>query len=317
MRSDRPGKEGQILEVKKRYYTRIMDLYRYSGISIPFVPTLIRTAFRFKVAKDRFKLRVFSQANQSEIREWFQSHSVFFGFGLYRSGTTFLANFLSEVIPDAVIEQEAHVDDYWYYFRALQSEEEARKYIVEFRLAEIRQRMQHRPATLYGEINPFLRRHCRALQAELPRAKFFHVTRDGRNVVRSILSREILGPADPLGHLYHPPPGDFYASRWKKMSRFERVCWLWQCDNRYLRESIGKTLPFERLITDWDFFQRDFADFLGICVPREAWQAYSGRVGNPTQVFRKGQWSTWSSSEKETFIHICGEEMEACGYKME
>lgn len=309
--------DSEVFEVKKRYYTRIMDIYRKTGLSIPYLSTLLRTALRLKIAKDRLKLRTFSRANEREIREWFNSRSVFFGFGVFRSGTTFLANFLNEVVPDAVIEHEANVDDYWYYHLALQSEEEAEKYITEFRLAEIFSRMRHRPGNLYGEINPLLRRHCRALQKHLPRAKFFHLVRDGRKVVRSIMSRLILDRADPFGHLYQPPPGDPYAKRWKGMSRFEKVCWLWQCDNRYLRESIGTTLSFERLIADWDYFKKGLADPIGIRISQEVWQNYSGRIGNPTQVFRIGQWSSWSSSERETFVAICGEEMRACGYEIE
>ncbi len=89
------------------------------------------------------------------------------------------------------------------------------------------------------------------------------------------------------------------------MSRFEKICWLWQSDNRYLRESIGITLPFERLITDWDYFRKELTDRIGIDVSQEVWQNYSGRVGNPTPTFRMGQWSSWAV-ERDQFVAICG-----------
>ncbi len=309
--------DAELLDFKKRYYTQIMNIYRKKGIYVPGLPTLIRTALRLKVAKDRLKIRTFCRVSEEEIREWVDRKRLFFGFGLIRSGTTFLANFLNRVVPDAVIEHEANVVDYWYYPQALHSEPDAEKYIREYRLPEIVYRMRHRPGNLYGEINPFLRRHCRALQKLLPRARFFHLVRDGRKVVRSIMSRQTLDRTDPVGHLIRPPHDDPYAGAWEKMSRFEKICWLWQFDNRYLRESTGITLPFERLITDWDYFKKELADRIGIDVSQEVWQDYSRRVGNPTPTFRMGQWSSWAGLERDQFIAICGKEMKACGYEID
>ncbi len=277
------------LQVKKRYYTRIMDVYRKQGIYIPCLPTLIRTALRLRIAKDHLKSHTFYRTNEREVREWFETRHIFFGFGVIRSGTAFLANFLNQVVQDAVIEHEAFVGDYWYYHRALQSESEAEKYIGGFRLTEIFSRMRHRPENRYGEINPFLRRRCRALQKYLPKAKFFHLVRDGRKVVRSIMSRQTFDRTDPLGCLVRPPSNDPYAGVWKKMSRFEKVCWLWQCDNRYLRESIGFTLSFEKLIRDWDYFKRGTAGpYRASSFSGGLGENYSRRVGNPTPVFRMG-----------------------------
>ncbi len=187
--------DAELLDFKKRYYTQIMNIYRKKGIYVPGLPTLIRTALRLKVAKDRLKIRTFCRVSEEEIREWVDRKRLFFGFGLIRSGTTFLANFLNRVVPDAVIEHEANVVDYWYYPLAMHSEADAEKYIREFRLPEIVYRMRHRPADLYGEINPFLRRHGRALQKLLPQATFFHLVRDGgRSSVRSCHDRPWTGP---------------------------------------------------------------------------------------------------------------------------
>jgi len=304
------------LEVTRRYYSKIMHVYRRKGVSIPFFRPATRLGLRLKIAKDLLFVRRFSKGKEERIQGWFDQTRVFFGFALYRSGTAFLAFFLDRVVPNAVIEHEANVDDYWYYHRALQSEAEAEKYIRSFRLAEIYYRMHDRSVALYGEINPYLRRHGRALRQVLPKAKFFHLVRDGREVVRSIMSREILDRTDPLGHLTQPPPGDPYVSQWSSMSRFEKICWLWQSDNRYLRENVGHTLQFERLIRDYDYFKGKLTDYLGMEVPREVWEANVRKIGNPTQVFRMGHWSGWSDSEKEAFRTLCGEEMGACGYEL-
>lgn len=309
--------ESQELEIRKHLYTRIMDAYRKKGSYVPLFQWMVRTGLRLKVAKDQLGVRLFLKVREEGLNEWFARTRCFFGFALFRSGTTFLANFLARVTPHAVILHEPNVDDYWYYHLALQSEREAEKYIRDFRLAEIYYRMHHQREGLYGEINPFLRRHCKALQKHLPRAKFFHLVRDGRNVVRSIMSRSILDRTDPLGHLTYPPPDDPWAGRWKEMSRFEKVCWLWQCDNRYLRENIGRTLQFEKLIRDYEYFKTELSDPMGLDIPLAGWRQYTHRIANPTQVFRMNKWSEWSKSEREIFTELCGEEMVACGYPFE
>jgi len=67
----------EVLEVKKRYYTRIMDVYRKKGIYIPCLPTLIRKALRLKVAKDRLKINTFYLASERGVREWFDTRHIF------------------------------------------------------------------------------------------------------------------------------------------------------------------------------------------------------------------------------------------------
>jgi len=302
------------LKVKRRFYSQVMEIYRRSGLYLPFFQTLVRTGLRLKVAKDRVKIDIFSRRRGGEIRDWFEKTRIFFGFAIFRSGTAFLATFLNQIAPDAVIEHEANVDDYWYYFLALRSEAEAEKYIRDFRLAEIYYRMRNRPEGLYGEINPYLRRHCKALKRQLPRARLFHLVRDGKKVVRSLMSREIMAKNDPLRPLAQPPPDDPYVNQWQAMSRFEKICWLWQSDNKYMRETTGLTLQFETLIRDYDYFRAKLTDPIGIDVSRAAWEENTRLIGNPTPAFRMDSWSRWSDSERDVFRAICGKEMEACGY---
>jgi hypothetical protein len=305
------------LDVERRFYSRFMAAYRTKGIYVPFLPGLLRTGLRVKIANDFVKVKLFARGKEEEIGRWFDSREIFFGFAIYRSGTAFLATFLDQVVQNAVIKQEANVNDYWFYHLALQSQHEAEKYIDGFRLAEIYHRMRGRPEPLYGEINPYLRRHVMALRRKLPKARLFHLVRDGRDVVRSLMSRELLDRTDPLGRLTYPPPGDPYERKWQGMTRLEKMCWLWQSDNQYLRQSTGRTVQFEKLITDFDYFKTNLADFLGIEIPETIWRQYTSRVGNPTQVFRMENWSRWSPVDRKVFGDICGEEMRACGYPFE
>ena len=73
--------------------------------------------------------------------------------------------------------------------------------------------------------------------------------------MRSIMSKGYFGTKDPVFRpLIHPPEGSPYAQRWPDMTRFEKVCWLWSEENRYLRENIPTTVRFECLLRDYDYF---------------------------------------------------------------
>lgn len=69
------------------------------------------------------------------------------------------------------------------------------------------------------------------------------------------MSRGSLGKIDPIGHLNKPASDDPYFCQWQSMTRFEKVCWLWQADNRYLRKNIGHSLQFEKLISDYGYLK--------------------------------------------------------------
>lgn len=152
------------LAVKKRFYTRIMDVYREKNIYISFFHTWIRIILKLKIAKDFFLVNYLFIARTEEIVEWFENKRIFFIFVVGRSGTTFLANFLKRVTSDSLIEHEANVEDYGFYTLALKSEKKAERYIRQFRLAEIYYRTKKKKIKWYGEVNSFLRRHCQVLQ---------------------------------------------------------------------------------------------------------------------------------------------------------
>lgn len=298
--------------VEKQLHTRIMDRYRDAAIYIPGVPSLIRGLL---IAKAEWQYRHgHDRTPSAQVDAWLTDKRVFFGFGLFRSGTTFLANMLNETVADAVVQHEANVNDYWFYTRALRSPQQAQAYIDSYRLAELQQRLRDTPCRRYGEISPFLRRHAAALRQQLPEAPMFHLVRGGRAVVRSLMSRELFAPHDPMSAAIRPPHNDPYAAAWSGMSRFERLCWLWAADNRYLREQIGHLVQFERLLVDYDYFDHRIARHLGLHIDQADWAVQVARVKNPTPRYRVSEFEDWPSAWREAFERICGDEMTACGY---
>src|ERR1035437_7201254 len=129
-------------EVKKRYYTRLMDIYRRYPVYIPLLNPLIRFTFSTKAATDLHFIKKRYQEKELEILDWYFGHQLFFGFAVFRSGTTFLADFLNQHLPDTIVQHEANVNDYLYYANALQNEAGAYIYIKEYRLKEIYHRIE-------------------------------------------------------------------------------------------------------------------------------------------------------------------------------
>lgn len=301
-------------QVKKKLYTRLMDVYRHNDIYIPGFNFITRSILRSKAESEFSSISKKSEADSQFIADWLASKKLFFGYGIFRSGTTFLADFLNRNAKGAIVQHEANVNDYWYYAKAIHSKYEAEKYVQDYRLAEIYYRTKSLNFSTYGEINPFLRRHCQAMKAVLPEAKQFQIVRDPRNVLRSLMSRELLGKKDPMNAVITPPKGDPYAEKWPHMSRFEKLCWLWAADNKFIRENVNHTIKFESLRTDFDYFDKQVLNFLELEVSSDTWNSEMEVIYNSTPRHTFPKYPDWSEENKQHFERICGEEMAHYGY---
>lgn len=300
--------------LKKRYYTRLMDVYRHNDIYIPGFNSITRTILKTKAETEFDRVSKNAQDKWAEIENWKSRQRFFFGYGVFRSGTTFLADFLNRNSSDAIVQHEANVNDYWFYAKAIHSQEDALKYVTDYRTAEVYFRMKDADMKVYGEINPFLRRHCEAMKTIFPEAKHFQVVRDPREVLRSLMSRELFSRKDPMAAVIFPPEEDSFRDEWPSMTRFEKLCWLWAADNRFVRTHIDHVLQFEQLLTSFDYFDENVLKFLDLDVKPEAWQSEIGQAFNSTPRYTFPKFSNWSAIEKRQFEHICGQEMQHYGY---
>ena len=168
--------------------------------------------------------------------------------------------------------------------------------------------------TTYGEINPFLRRHCKAVKSVYCVAKQFQIVRDPRNVLRSLMSRELLGKKDPMNAVIRPSNDDPYSEKWPNMSRFEKLCWLWAADNKFIRENVGHTIKFEELRKNFDYFNENVLEYLNLDVSPDAWKSEIRVVYNSTPRYIFPKYLDWSGENKKHFEQICGAEMVFYGY---
>lgn len=132
-----------------------------------------------------------------QIEQWATKTNLFFILALGRSGTTFLAKLLHQ-IPNTVVFHEPVQEDFKAYREAFNNPLAAKWYIHTFRKKEIYLRMrENHHVKSYGEVNSALRRHVEALKRAFPQATFIHLVRDGRDVVRSMMSRRTMQLDDP------------------------------------------------------------------------------------------------------------------------
>ncbi len=242
--------KGKFLEV--RPYTRLMNWYRWQTFRLPFFNTLARFAMLTKFQLDKYRINSKNNIDVSSAK--LNPEQLIFVLSTFRSGSTFLADFLSEELAFAQVAHESNVNDYWSYPKILRDEKFAEKYYREYRKSDLYQRLLPEKK-MYIEFSPFMVLHGKALRIVLPGIKILHLVRNGRDVVRSLMAREVLGPKDPMLRIIQPPEDDPYFSVWRAMSRFEKICWKWQYENKLLREHADHIVQFEGLITDYAYFK--------------------------------------------------------------
>ncbi len=298
-----------------KWYTRMMRWYRFSPISFGLLNPLIISALKTKYLINAVKVKHYWRIHQHEGEKWFAETPLFFGFALSRSGTSFLGNLLKHEALNSCVEHESNIFDFIFFEKAIYSQEHALKYIQNYRKYEIFYRLKGWNVGTYGEISPHLRQHCVALQNVFPEANFFHLVRNGRDVVSSLVARGRLSNKDPILYRLKPPYDDPFRGNWEAMNHFEKVCWLWQRDNRLLRERINNTIKFENIIENYDYFNERLLLPNGLSISKRIWHKYVGSPVNPTPNSRKSKSHDWTQDMYRSFDRICGEEMAACGYQ--
>ncbi len=249
------------------------------------------------------------------VGPWFSERIIFFLLGIGRSGSLFLTELLNKS-ENVITYHEPVRLDFFAYLQAYFDEFDAENYINSFRQYEIFYRNKHITEMIYGEVNSILRRHAPAIKTIIPSVKLIHLIRDGRDVVRSMMSRRTFTIKDPITSSIHPKEDSPWFERWKIMSRFEKLCWYWSIENQYLRKEINKTVHFEKLISDYTYFEENLAGNLNIEIPKNVWVDSIYKPKNITHYYKIPHWRDWSYPMKKTFEVICGGEMDKNGYTL-
>lgn len=153
------------------------------------------------------------------------------------------------------------------------------------------------------------------------------IVRNGKDWVRSWMNTKGFYNSFSFHTIFktriNPDETDDYYSRWRFMTRFERICWAWQKINSYAsitgNNSNTRIFKFEDLfcenssarIFELIEFALSFDNFTFdpncINIPMQNKINKSKKSAFPS-------WDQWSKNEKTIFTKICGETMEHFNY---
>jgi len=250
---------------------------------------------------------------RDQLEKWLGDWKFFFILGFGRSGTAFMAHFLDQA-RGAYVFHEPVLEDFYAHMRAHYSLTTGESYIQGFRKKEIYLRTRGLTPGVYGEANSNLRCHAHAIKKAFPEAAILHLVRDGREVVRSHVSRRTMTIKNPFSMQMHPVKSDKWSTEWPNMDRFARMCWYWQEENSRLRSAIGKTIQFEKILSSYEYFRSEVLEACHIHIDKKEWEMAVASPRNITSNFQMPKWEDWTPEQQNTFKEICGDEMAKCGY---
>lgn len=183
---------------------------------------------------------------------------------------------------------------------------------------------------VYGEVNSYLRYNAEWLRQRFD-AVLIHVTRDGREFVRSAYERDLFTPQQRQLPIV-PTDEDPFAAEWPSMDRFERICWVWKHTNEMLGETVQRHVRLEDLLSDYACFRTALLEPSGLDVTETEWLDAVRRPQNTSSLFRMRRritallgrarpgerlpaWREWPEDLAERFWRICGSTMDRFGYE--
>jgi len=239
--------------------------------------------------------------------------SVFFIFSVGRSGTQFFSRLLNND-PKALVLHEPLRRDVLEYARSFNDKYNYDAYIKGFRMKYIQHNVSHQKINIYGEVNSVLRRHAAALMFNIPNVKGLYLIRDGRDVVRSMMSRGAMSNSWFYNKIT-PQNDDPYFSKWHDWGRFEKCCWVWASENSMLYRQFGPAMKFELLLKDYEYFKSNLLDELQLDINKNIWEKERLiKSKNRTVRFTIKPYKNWPVVWQDSFWEICGEMMEKHGY---
>lgn len=255
----------------------------------------------------------------------------FFVLSLGRSGTQLFANLLNRDTRAVVHHEPYRWDAQLFSLRAAGGFGEVLDGLLADRFVDLTGRAGD--VDIYGEVNSYLRLETEWLRDNLA-AQILYLARDGRDFVTSAYGRTAY-TAWEMQLPIVPSDGDPAAREWRKMDRFERLCWYWAHTNQMLL-SEGNVMQMEKLISDWNYFREGLLEPTGVAVSETDWRRAVARPKNTSLEYRVkarvrrltgrsgpavrkplGRWTTWSDEQLSAFWKICGGTMLELGYSEE
>ncbi len=272
-----------------------------------------RSSWGFEFDRWRNYLHLLPKQNWSDIDKYFIISTG-------RTGTQFLARFFNEFKsvysvhepkPDFV---KLGVD----YAYGQVDKSKAVKKIERGRRAICKDVKRH-GKDMYVESNNRVFSLIGALDEVFDDYKIIHIVRDGRDYVRSGMSRDWWytdkdwNPRMKASEFKDDP----YRDKWEDMSRFEKICWRWQKKDGIIYESLIDKDNFIRLKFEDIFKDEDYAgiyemgEYIGLENEeiKKNIEKMMDRKINATKEYEIDKWPEWTEEMIETFEEIAGDHM--------
>ena len=162
--------------------------------------------------------------------------------------------------------------------------------------------------------------------------RIIYIIRDGRDWVRSWMNWGFMYDKNwllnKISHSWptaEEVPSDSFASSWKDMKRFEKICWAWTTLNSYAIEKINydknaKIFLFEDIFKSHERYKNleELVDFSISSCDYEALYLNTANGWLDQKIHKSigdfPKWDQWSNEHKKTFDSICGKLMQDLGY---
>ncbi len=236
-----------------------------------------------------------------------------------RTGTKFLARFFNRY-PDTWAVHEPKPDFLKLginYARGRIDPFQVKKIISKNRTAHFKKARRIK-AKNYIESNNRLFSVLEQLKKIFPAAGIVHIVRDGRDYVRSGMSRAWYKKHDSTLRLSaNFFPNDPYFEKWDKLSRFQKICWRWQKKDGFIYQSLKNiensiTVKYEEIFKDNGFkgLYR-IANYVNMdrkLTDKFVREQMENKI-NATRGYDIPHWKNWDKKKISKFNKIAGKHM--------
>jgi len=252
-----------------------------------------------------------------------------------RTGTAFLAKFFRTFSPNIDSRHEPDPDLLKLgvnFARGKVSFEKAVRTITKSR-QWICANLNKQKKDIYIESNNRLFSLIPALWEVFPAARIIHITRDGRDIVRSTMNRDHYTPKDGIYFRKNLRmqgidfPGDPYREKWNTMTQFEKACWHWAKKDGILHNSIKNdpraiTIKFEDIFSKENNYPGlwEMIEFMDLGISKNVFSSKCKDLMDQRFNINKNEtfprWTEWDSKQRRQFMDIAGEHMKLYGYDL-
>ncbi len=238
--------------------------------------------------------------------------------GMGRSGTAFTANLLKQdpsifVAHEFIGHREYHLLS-WYLGRI---------YSVPF-LKKVKEKIKQTSNKRYFvDVNGYLSDSSDSLKEVFEGAMVYHLVRNPRDVVRSLLIRR------DDSRIHKLPKAESEINEWLCMSKLEQICINWVQTTEDLLNSNAEVLKFEELISSFEYLESKILSPLQINISKDQYELVKSKKTNKTRsifyrfLYAKLKGKTFnpvsssyqlSEHEQATLLKICGSTMKKLDY---